>query len=203
MICFRTESLGLGRQRRFRFEEFALPFRSISKKKYACIFQLRVWSMCMDIFSAGVFIAREWSLYYSLDCHTKSPRNQIMYCMMLRVCESLQETITTKLHPRRHGRRSCGKLFIPCHQCNLYSRCWLGSSFVPGNLISDEMIEFREGLFAFRTSFFVRTSSFLWMHWLNQPKNCFNEVPHGSSARKPSMKLFGRQWVEQNGFMFL
>ena len=135
MICFRTESLGLGRQRRFCFEEFALPFRSISKKKYGRIFQLRVWSICMDIFSAGVFIAREWSLYYSLDCHTKSPRNQIMY--------------------------SCGKLFISCHQCNLYSRCWLGSSFVPGNLISDEMIEFREGLFAFRTSFFVRTSSFL------------------------------------------
>jgi len=89
------------------------------------------------------------------------PRNHIMYYMMFKVCEPLQETITTKLHPRRHGRRSCGKLFISCHQCNLYSRCWLGSSFVPGNLISDEMIEFREGLFAFRTSFFVRTSSFL------------------------------------------
>ena len=60
----------------------------------------------------------------------------------------------------------------------------LGFSFVPGNLISDEMIEFWEGLFAFAFCVltFVRTGSFLWMHWLNQPKNCFNEVPHCPSS---------------------
>jgi len=35
-------------------------------------------------------------------------------------------------------------------------------------------------------TFFARTGSFFWkrMHWLNQPKNCFNEVPHCPSSRK-------------------
>ena len=62
------------------------------------------------------------------------------------------------------------------------------SSFVPGNLISDEMIEFRKSLdtvFCWESStFFVRTGSFFRIYWLNQPTNFFNEEPHCRSSRK-------------------
>ena len=53
------------------------------------------------------------------------PRNRIIYCMMLiKVCESFQKT--TKSHPRRRGRRSCGKKIILRHQHNLYIALLVG-----------------------------------------------------------------------------
>ena len=122
----------------------------------------------------------------------------ILETIVLKLANRSRKTITTfSAAPRLHCRYSCGKLFFPRHERNLYSCYWLGSSLVPGNLISDEIIKFREGLF-FETDsqlyvvetvwldLLVRTVSFFWkrMHWLNQPKNWFNEVPHCPSSRK-------------------
>jgi len=57
-------------------------------------------------------------------------------------------------------------------------------------------------------TFFARTGSFFWkrMHWLNQPKNCFNEVPHCPSSRKThpaGQTLLGDNDSSRNGIMLL
>merc|ERR1712153_244331 len=68
----------------------------------------------------------------------------------VKACESLQRQLQLFSCTPSTSSFLCGKLFALRHQHNLYSCYWLGSSLVPGNLISDEMIKFREGLFFLR-----------------------------------------------------
>jgi len=72
----------------------------------------------------------------------------ILETIVLKLSNRSRETITTFFFSctPSTSRFLCGKHFPPRHQHNLYSCYWLGSSLVPGNLISDKMIKFREGL---------------------------------------------------------
>ena len=64
----------------------------------------------------------------------------------VKACESLQRQLQLFSCTPSTSSFLCGKLFALRHQRNLYSCYGLGSSLVPGNLISDEMIKFRENL---------------------------------------------------------
>ena len=83
----------------------------------------------------------------------------------VKACESLQRQLQLLSCTPSISSFLYGKLFALRHQHNLYSCYWLGSSLVPGNLISDEMIKFREGLF-FETDsqLYAVEMGLYWMH---------------------------------------
>lgn len=94
-----------------------------------------------------------------------------------------QETITTQLHLCQHRRCSYENLIFNAIDVTSICVVWLGCTFVPFNLISEEKIEILENL-AFYVSFLEEGGSFSRMHSRNQPAKYFNELS-GSPAYRP------------------
>ena len=81
---------------------------------------------------------------------------------MLKLANLSRDNYNFWLHPVDMVVDFLWKTFRPRHEHNLYSCYWLGSSLVPGNLISDEMIKFRE-----EHAFFCILSGRVFYHLLN------------------------------------